>query len=96
MTSWKRDEIIRSLSKKGFKEFGGDHKYFALWVDGKRTTVQTHVSHGKGFEISPRSNVFSAMKKQLSLDKSELDQLLSCPMSREKLISVLRGKKVIS
>jgi hypothetical protein len=95
MTSWKQDEIVRSLTKKGFKEYGGDHKNFALWVDGKRTGVQTRVSRGKKFEISFNTPVFTTMKRQLNLNKSELDRLLSCPMNKDELVRVLREKKVI-
>lgn len=92
MPSWKQKEIIKALSKKGFKKCSDDHVGLSLWVDGKEVDVRTFVSHSKKFTISPRSGVFHAMKRQLHLDRVQLELLLSCPMTKEELVEILKDK----
>ena len=51
MPSLARDEIEKSLTKKGFREDpGGDHRFFRLVVDEKYTGIYTKTSRGSGYK----------------------------------------------
>jgi len=92
MSSWKQSEVIRVLTKKGFKKYSGDHVNLVLMVDGKEVDIRTHVSNSKKFTISTNNRVFHAMKAQLHLTRNQLDRLLSCPMTKEDLIKILKDE----
>ena len=47
MKPLKTDKIKSSLVKKGFSAENGDHKYYTLYCNGKKTHIFTKVSHGK-------------------------------------------------
>lgn len=94
MSSYKKSKIQQALSKKGFiAQEGTKHDIFTLVVDGKTTSVHTFFSRG----ISEYGNsLLGAMKKQLHLESpKELDDLIRCPMSQEKLIELLNDRGVL-
>ena len=83
----KTKDIESALKKKGFASREGDHTYFTLIVNGKRSTVFTKLSHGIKEYGSP---LLGRIARQLSLGPKELDELLDCPMTEEILVNTLR------
>ena len=60
-----QDEIEAGLVKKGFRRSHTDHRYFILYVDGKKEAA-TFLSHGKNQDIG--SPLLNAMAKELGLN----------------------------
>lgn len=87
MTVRKARDIEKSLIRKGFKQEPRDHRFFVLYIDGKRSSVNTHTSHC-GQEIN--DYLIDCMKKQLSLTKKQFLDLIDCPLSYEEYIQILR------
>jgi len=83
----KTDKISSSLLKKGFVVRESHHKYYILFVDGKKTSIRTRISHGsKEYGV----NLLSAMRKQLKLNyMDELTDLINCPMSMSDYVQLL-------
>src|SRR5262245_44663657 len=81
MASLEREALVASLLKKGFVETsGGDHRYFYLWVDGKKTGIHTYVSRGTKYK-ELGEDLVTAIRKQLKLGtKQQLLDLVACPM----------------
>ena len=92
-----RNVAMKSLSKKGFsKKFDGDHIYFHHEYEGKITGPYTKFSHSKkGKDID--DYLISCMKKQLKLDRrSEVVNLLNCPMDGKTYNKILLSKNIFS
>lgn len=85
-------KVESSLLKKGFVQEPGDHKFFYLYVDGKRTGIRTKTSHC-GQEIN--DYLIRQMSRQVQLDKSDFLDLVNCPLSKEKYVQILKEKKSI-
>lgn len=95
MPKRKARRIISSLTKKGFyaKKGRSKHIKYTLYVNGKKTSVFTWISHGLD---EYDDQLLNAMKKELRLESShEFDDLIDCPMSEEMLISLLVKKGAI-
>lgn len=88
----KAKEMIAVLQRKGFVPAGGDHAFLFLHVNGKKTSVRTMVSHGRG---EYGDSLLKQVARQLSLSNAELEQLLDCPLSFEKYVALLVEKSVI-
>lgn len=84
--NYKATEISSSLKKKGFEEKTGDHFFYILYVDGKKTKIRTKISHGiKEYGIS----LLRLVWRQLKLDKRGFQDLVECPMSYEDYVEYL-------
>jgi len=80
-------EIRQALSRKGFIEHSGHHQFLTLYVDGRKTSIRTRVSHG-GKDYG--HNLMTRLKQQLRLNgTAELQGLLDCPMSRDKYVDLM-------
>lgn len=88
MTFRSRD-IENVLTSKGFIVENNHHKSFQYYIDGKKTTFYTYISHGNN-EIG--SSLISMMSKQLQLSKSDTLDLFNCPLSKERLLEIYREK----
>lgn len=85
MNSYKTKDIESALSKKGFQVHQSKHKIYILYVNGKKTNVRTFVSHGiKEYG----KTLISKMRNQLYLSREEFDDLVSCPLTEEKLLEI--------
>lgn len=82
-------DIEASLQRKGFRKTEGDHHYFHLYVDGKKTAVFTKTSHGMK-EYGGR--LLKSMAWQLRLTSEEFYRLVDCPMSEGEYLGILREK----
>jgi predicted RNA binding protein YcfA (HicA-like mRNA interferase family) len=91
-----KDKIIKSLLKKGFEETSSTHhRMFFHKHQGKETGAKTFISHTPGLKAY-NDSLLAKMKGQLKLNsKSELADLLNCPMSGEDYISKLKENGTI-
>ncbi len=89
MRPLKANKVINGLTKKGFQTRSGDHVFLILYVNGKKTSIYTKVSHG-GKEIG--DHLLGEMAWQLKLEKKEFVDLVECPMTEGKYISELQNK----
>jgi len=79
--------VDAALCHKGFKSHDGDHVYYYLYVDGKKTAVRTKISHGEK-EID--DNLLSLMARQVKLTKKLFGDLIDCPLSHDQYVKQLR------
>ncbi len=89
MPTHKTRKIVSSLTKKGFypKKGRSKHIKYTLFVEGKKTSIFTWISHGLD---EYEDKLLNAMRKELHLETSqELEALIECPMSGEALVSLL-------
>ena len=89
MASYKSRKIENSLNKKGFEVKRSHHKKYTLYIDGKRTSIYTFISHGTK---EYGDTLLSKMKEQLYLSKEELEQFIDCPLEKEDYIKILAEK----
>lgn len=86
MTTRKVKEIESSLGKKGFELKQTHHRMYTLFVEGKRTSIRTRISHGlKEYD----DHLLGQMAKQVKLTKEQLLELIDCPMSEEQYRKIL-------
>ncbi len=78
----KNYNIANSLLKKGFEERHSSHQFLVLFIDGKKTSISTFVSHGKK-EIT--DSLMHKMAKQLQLPHKRFCELVDCSMSGQEL-----------
>lgn len=83
--SYKSRDIEKSLKKKGFKEECGDHKFYYFYLNGKKTTIKTKTSHNNQ-EYS--KGLVKALMIQLHLTRTQLDDLIKCPLTENDLIEI--------
>ena len=86
---------LKNLKSKGFesaKSKSVDHNWIEFWYNGKLTRVKTKISHG---EKELNDYLISCMSKQTYLSKNEFFDLANCPMSKEKYLTILKGKGFI-
>jgi hypothetical protein len=81
-------KIRSSLLGKGFVEDNTHHRYFWLYVDGRKAEIFTYTSHG-AHECG--DHILARMAGQLKLSRRQLDDLLDCPLSGEAYVEMLRG-----
>lgn len=84
-----QDEIESGLVKKGFRRSLTDHRYFILYVDGKKEAA-TFLSHGKNQDIG--SLLLNAMAKELGLSTRDFIDLVKCPLSIEDLLAAKKDR----
>jgi predicted RNA binding protein YcfA (HicA-like mRNA interferase family) len=92
MTVLRSRDVIRGLTKKGFQSVEGDHTHFILYVNGKKTSVRTKVSHGTR-EID--DFLISAMASQLKIDKKGFKEYIDCQKSQEDYINQLKRDGIV-
>ena len=87
-------EVERILLKKGFTlEKGRDHNYYFIYKNGKKTKINTKVSHGSHKDIS--DGLLNKMMKQMQLSKTEFNDYFDCRLSGDDYIKVLENNKLI-
>lgn len=85
MSSLNIKDTVSNLVKKGFYERpGGKHRALNyVTLDGKRSSITTHVSRGSGYKTLP-DNLISPMAKQCGLAKKDFIKFASCTISQEE------------
>lgn len=86
-----REKIRFALLSKGFREKSTSHAYYYLYVDGRKTSVFTYLSHGSGYKDYSDSLVREVCH-QLGLVKKEFLQLVECPLTYEQYVVILRQR----
>jgi hypothetical protein len=81
-----------ALEAKGFENGKGDHHHLFLMVSGKRTQIRTKISHGRK---TYTDGLWKCLKDQLKLDNNQLTGLMSCTLSYESYLDVLRDKNIL-
>ena len=89
MTTLKVREVLASLGRKGFQTKMGSHIFLVLWVNGKKTSIRTMVSHGSR-EVGDWE--ISKMAKQTKLKTPQFVNLVTCPMSPEQYLEHLKER----
>lgn len=82
----KTSKIDASLQKKGFVKYNGNHSFYHLYIDGKKTKVFTKISHSSN-GIS--DILIKTMAKQVKLTRLQFEDLIDCPLSKEEYINIL-------
>ena len=81
-------DVRRVLLKKGFSlEPGGDHEYFYVYRDGKKTAVNTKISRGSKKDIP--DGLLKTMMRQIRLERNDFERYFNCTMSGEEYIKYL-------
>lgn len=89
MKPLKTDKIKSSLVKKGFSAGNGDHKYYTLYCNCKKTQIFTKVSHGKPEVGEP---LLGMMARQVRLSKDQFADLINCPLSKEEYMQMMKDQ----
>ena len=74
-------DVSGALLRKGFREVGGDHKRYVFYYNGKKTAINTKISHG---EKELHDGLVSAMARQMHLKRVEFDKFVECTLSEEE------------
>jgi len=89
LATLKARKILSGLEKKGFVQAEGDHTYLILYVNGKKTSIRTKVSHGSN-EIN--DYLITKMSMQVKLERKKFLDLVNCPLSLERYLEELRSQ----
>lgn len=92
MRTAKTRDVKGSLLRKGFIEDNNDHKFYHLYVNDKRTSVRTKISHG---ETEIDTFVLKQMAKQVCLNNDQFEDLINCPLSYNDYIEILIENQII-
>lgn len=93
MTVFKSHKVTSSLKKKGFVEEPRDHMTYTLRDEnGQLTSVWTKVSHN-GQDID--KYLIKQMSWQTRLSKKEFEDLINCPLTKEKYFQKLKDKGIL-
>jgi hypothetical protein len=84
-----QDEIEAGLGRKGFCCSHTDHRYFILYIDGKKEAA-TFLSHGKNQDVG--APLLHAMAKELGLGTNEFVDLVKCPLSVEDFMAAKKQR----
>lgn len=88
MASRKTREIENALLSKGFIRSDSNHRFFHLYVDGKRTPIRTYLSHGVS---EYGDDLLSKVRQQMKLrSKKELLEFIDCPVTHEDYVEIVR------
>ena len=92
--SLERADVVGALTAKGFKEQPDrSHDYYWLYVDGKKTQINTHVSRGTAYKTLGDDLVW-AMAKQLKITTKQFRQLVECTLSEVGYIAAVRSQQI--
>ena len=93
--SLKRRDIEKALERKGFERTEGDHSFFIFYTQaGKKTTVRTKTSHGRGSEDIGDA-LISRMANQCKLTNGDFRQLVDRRLSRKNYEKKLKASKAV-
>jgi predicted RNA binding protein YcfA (HicA-like mRNA interferase family) len=89
LVTLKTRQVLNGLEKKGFVRAEGDHTFLIFYVDGKKTSIHTKVSHGSN-EIA--DYLINKMSIQIKLEKKKFLDLVTCPLSIEGYLEELKSQ----
>jgi predicted RNA binding protein YcfA (HicA-like mRNA interferase family) len=68
LAALKARNVVSGLEKKGFVQAEGDHTFLIFYVNGKKTSIHTKVSHGSN-EIN--DYLINKMSIQIKLENKK-------------------------
>ena len=78
-------KTLKSLKKKGFSTYEGDHKFLEYFYKGK-LVLHTKISHSaKDLD----DFLIAQMSKQCKLSKPDFINLVNCPLTSEEYLAKL-------
>jgi len=87
VSSYSTAKLEEALVKKGFKENRNHHKMYRLYIDGKKTIIQTKTSHS---EKDYDDNMLKQRRLQIGLPtKQQFLDFVECPLSEEQYLEIL-------
>jgi len=89
----KAKDVSANLLRKGFQQREGDHFFFRLYINGKKSGVSTKISLG---EKEIHDGLLGQMARDTKLVKHEFLDLVDCPMSTERYVELLRERGHVS
>ncbi len=93
MKMYKKKDLIKALTKKGFDETKSRHHKLVLIVEGKPTPVFTVFSHGGG---DPGRDLLSKVKKDLRfMNQEDFESFIDCTKSYDEYVTELLNKGII-
>jgi len=88
----KSKEIKQSLLQKGFRQSNTHHEMFYLFVNNKKTSIRTRLSHG----ISDYGDsLLGQMARQLKLERGKFEEFIECPLTEKEYIELVANKGFI-
>jgi predicted RNA binding protein YcfA (HicA-like mRNA interferase family) len=83
----KARDVQAALLKKGFQKADNkDHQYFYLYTNGKKTSINTKISHG---EKKIHDQNCSNMAKQMRLTNGQFRDFVQCPLTGDAYLRIL-------
>jgi len=89
LAALKARKVLSGLEKKGFVQAEGDHTFLIFYVNGKKTSIHTKVSHGSN-EIT--DYLINKMSIQVKLEKKKFLDLVNCPLSLKRYLEELKSQ----
>ncbi|MFH1740743.1 MAG: hypothetical protein ABIH23_17175 [bacterium] len=82
--------VESALSKKGFKQDERKHHFYIYHtLNGKRTSIHTHTSHGSKTKDLGAS-LLNEMARQCRLEAADFLNLVDCPLDQDAYEAALR------
>ena len=92
MATLKTDKIDKALRKKGFLREERDHHFYFYIYNGKKTAINTKISHS---ETEIGDPLVIQMSKQIYLNKEQFVKLIECTLDAESYKQILIDKGII-
>ncbi|MCX5645908.1 MAG: hypothetical protein NTZ17_14705 [Phycisphaerae bacterium] len=86
MTTAKTKDIRKALTGKGFRIVESHHEMLWFFVQGKKTSIRTRLSHGSE---EYNDSLLGQMAKQLKLKRADLDRLIECLLTEKEYVNKL-------
>ena len=84
-------EIIKSLTKKGFrKERSGKHVFYRFFKNGIKTDIRVMFSHGSNQDIG--RELESRLTRQCKISRKSFQGLVSCEVFSSDYIRLVEAK----
>ena len=94
MASYKTSEFEKALETKGYKRDNTHHQMFWYYLDGKKSSVHTRMSHN---EREFDDGLFGQRRKQLGLTtKQQLIDFIECPLTADQYRQHLIDNDLVS
>jgi hypothetical protein len=92
VSPYKTKGIKQSLLQKGFRQSNTHHEMFYLFVNNKKTSIRTRLSHG----ISEYGdNLLGQMARQLKLERIKFEEFIECPLTEKEYLAIVANKGLI-
>ena len=86
MSTIKTKDIHKALTGKGFRVVESHHEMLWFFVQGRKTSIRTRLSHGSD---EYDDGLLGLMAKQLKLKRADLDRLIECPLTEKEYVNKL-------